>query len=99
MKNNPDFVVNPHERHTIVCGVCGKSVKPDSRNPFLFFGFKCTDTNLFVGFECRKKYYKEKNLGKYGIKHMNKISETPVPVPWRSQPLAQNIGEQLTIKF
>lgn len=99
MKNTSDFVINTQERHHIICDVCGKQNYPDHRNPFIFFGFRCTDTGLFVGFDCRKKFYEEKNLGKYGINHINKYSETPVPVPWKFPPVIPNYGKQLTMNF
>jgi hypothetical protein len=74
------------ERHHAICDHCGKLVYPDARNIFLWFGFNCMDTGMFISNDCKKDYYIKKNAGHYGKEHAHKYSEFPVMVPWTIDP-------------
>jgi DNA adenine methylase len=61
---------------SMICDLCNKIVLHDSVK---YKGFRCADTNMFIGSNCKDEYYKLKNAGEYGKQHANKFSEVPVP--------------------
>jgi hypothetical protein len=77
---------NGQEYHHAICDHCGKYVYPSNKNVYIFFGFMCADTRMFVSNNCKEDFYKNKHQGVYGIEHKNKYSETPVIVPWKKEP-------------
>lgn len=83
------------ERHHGICDHCGSMIFPSHRNPYVFFGFLCQDTGMFIYNDCRKDFYTKKNQGIYGKEHAHKYSEMPVPVPWEKYPVRENIQLQL----
>jgi len=79
-------IENNQEYHHSICEHCRKQVYPSHKNPYLFFGFLCMDTKMFISNDCKEDYYLKKNKGDYGNEHRYKYSEMPVPVPWKSEP-------------
>lgn len=88
-------IENGIEYHHAICDHCGKYVYPSHKNVNIFFGFMCTDTNMFISNDCKVEYYKNKNLGIYGLEHSNKYSETPVMVPWKNEPKRPPLYQEL----
>lgn len=75
------------ERHHAICDHCGKTVYPSAKNIYLWHGFECMDTGMFVSFDCRQDFYAKKNAGEYGVLHAGKYMERPVSVPWEKEPV------------
>lgn len=88
-------IENDIEYHHAICDHCGKYVYPSHQNIYLFFGFMCSDTNMFISNDCKKDYYLKKNNAYYGKEHVNKYSETPVMVPWKKEPKRAPLYQEL----
>lgn len=90
-KTSAQFVATKEQFHRITCDFCGKNNYPDHNYPNLFWGFRDGDTKMFVGHDCKEKYYEVKNAGKFGKEHAGKYSEIPEPVP--------TAPKEVTIKY
>lgn len=82
------FVATKTHHNHIVCDFCGNLNYPDHNNPNLFWGFRDSDTKMFIGHDCKEKYYQAKHAGKYGKEHSGKYSEIPEPVPTEPKEVA-----------
>jgi hypothetical protein len=60
------------------CDICKKPVYIKQDKEYVYNGFRCADSGMFIGFNCcRKQYYENKHL--YTQRH-----ETAIDVPTRT---------------
>jgi hypothetical protein len=83
------------EYHHAVCDHCSKLFYPSHKNPYIFFGFMCLDTKMFISNDCKEDYYLKKNRGDYGNQHRFKFTEMPIQVPWKNEPKRLPIYQEL----